>query len=63
MEIIKLLRQGRTEEAWQRCCGFIDLSLEDFMRIQWRLLSEQLGLLKECELGRYIMNGANPHNV
>jgi len=63
MEITELLRQGRDEEAWQRCCGFIDLSLEDFMRIQRRLLSEQLELLKKCELGRYIMNGATPRNL
>ncbi len=63
MEITELLRQGRDEEAWQRCCGFIDLSLEDFMKIQRRLLSEQLELLKRCELGRYIMNGATPRNL
>ncbi|MFC2072916.1 GH3 auxin-responsive promoter family protein [Chloroflexota bacterium] len=63
MEIAKLLRQGKTEEVWQKCCGFIDLSLEDFMKIQKRLLLEQLELMKGCELGRYIVNGANPHNV
>jgi len=62
-EIGELLRQGRTEEVWQRCCGFIDLSIEDFMKIQKRLLLEQLELLKKCELGRYIMNGANPYTV
>ncbi|MEE8353079.1 MAG: GH3 auxin-responsive promoter family protein, partial [Dehalococcoidales bacterium] len=50
--------QGRTEEAWQRCCGFIDLSLADFMRIQSRLLEEQLELMKRCELGKFLMNGA-----
>ena len=33
------------------------------MKIQQRLLSEQLELLKRCELGRYIMNGADPYNV
>ena len=59
----ELLREGRHEELWQRCCGFIDLSLDDFMKIQRRLLLEQLGLLKKCELGQYIMNGANPNNV
>ncbi len=59
----ELLREGKTEEVWQRCCGFIDLSLEDFMRIQRRLLSEQLELLKGCELGRYIMNGGSPRDV
>ena len=59
----ELLKQGRYEELWQRCCGFIDLSLGDFMKIQERLLLEQLELLKKCELGRYILNGADPHTV
>jgi len=59
----KLLKQGKYEELWQRCCGFIDLSLEEFMHIQQRLLLEQLELLKKCELGRYILNGSDPHTV
>ncbi len=59
----ELLREGKTEELWQRCCGFIDLSLGDFMKIQERLLLEQLELLKKSELGRYIMNGAYPFTV
>ena len=58
--LTELLRQGKNEELWQRCCGFIDLSLEDFMRIQRRLLLEQIELLKKCELGRSIIGGANP---
>ena len=62
-ETVRLLKQGRTEEIWQRCCGFIDLSLEDFMRIQRRLLEEQLELLRGCKLGHDIMNGANPYSV
>jgi len=49
----ELLRQGKNEEVWQKCCGFIDLSLADFMRIQKRLLLEQLELLKNCHLGSY----------
>ncbi len=60
---IELLREGKTEELWQRCCGFIDLSLGDFMKVQERLLLEQLEPLKRCELGRYIMNGGNPYTV
>jgi len=59
----ELFKQGNYEELWQRCCGFIDLSLDDFMAIQQRLLIEQLELLKGCELGHYIMNGANPHTI
>lgn len=45
------------------CCGFIDLSLEQFMAIQKRLLLEQIELLKNCELGRKIMHGAMPNTV
>ena len=60
---IDLLRQGRKEELWQMCCGFIDLSLEQFMVIQKRLLVEQIGLLKGCELGRKVMRGAMPETV
>jgi hypothetical protein len=60
---IDLLRQGRKEELWQMCCGFIDLSLEQFMAIQKRLLLEQIGLLQNCELGRKVMRGANPTTV
>jgi len=58
-----LLREGRKEELWQMCCGFIDLSLEQFMAIQKRLLLEQIELLKSCELGRKVMRGAMPETV
>ena len=60
---VELLRQGRKEELWQMCCGFLDLSLEQFMAIQKRLLLEQLELLKKSELGRKVMHGAMPSTV
>ena len=59
----ELFRQGSNEELWQRCCGFIDLSLQEFMNIQSRLLREQLTLLKKCELGRTLLRGANPETL
>lgn len=61
--VADLLRQGRKKELWQRCCGFIDLSREEFMVIQRRLLLEQIELLKNCELGRKVMRGARPKSV
>jgi len=60
---VELLRQGRTEELWRKYCGFVDLSLEEFMHIQKRLLLEQLKLLKEMPLGRKIMRGESPSSV
>ena len=60
---IELLRQGRNEELWQMCCGFLSLTLEQFMAVQKRLLLEQIGLLNRCTLGRKIMRGAKPETV
>jgi hypothetical protein len=59
----ELLVQGKNGELWQRCCSFIDLSLEDCMDIQRRLLLEQIQLLKRCKLGKSIMQGAEPETV
>ena len=61
--INELVKQGRHEELWQMCCGFLDLSLEQFMDIQKRLLLEQIQLLNRCQLGRKLMNGTLPRSV
>jgi hypothetical protein len=59
----ELFKEGHHEELWNRCCGFIDLTIDEFMRIQRQLLMEQLELLKKCELGQTIMHGLSPRNV
>jgi len=60
---VELLRQGRKEELWQMCCGFLNLSLEQFMAIQKRLLLEEIELLKNSELGRRMLGGAMPRTI
>ncbi|MFC1993195.1 GH3 auxin-responsive promoter family protein [Chloroflexota bacterium] len=60
---VELLRQGRNEELWQKCCGFISLNLEQFMVIQKRLLLEQIELLNHSALGKKIMRGARPETI
>ncbi|MEN8613723.1 GH3 auxin-responsive promoter family protein [Dehalogenimonas sp. THU2] len=62
-QLAELFAQGNYDEMWDRCCGFIDLSLSEFMGIQKRLLLEQMELLKNCQLGRGILKGANPTTV
>jgi hypothetical protein len=59
----ELLRQGRRDEIWKKYCGFIDLSLEEFMEIQERLLMEQIQLLGKCELGRKLLRDRLPTSV
>src|SRR4030042_921581 len=63
MRAVDLLRQGRNEELWQMCCGFLSLNLAEFMDIQKSLLLQQLELLKKCSLGDKIMRGAKPETV
>ena len=60
---VELLRQGRNEELWQMCCGFLSLNINEFMDIQKRLLLQQLELLNNCPLGKKIMRGARPKTV
>ncbi len=62
-DISALVKRKRYTELWRMCCGFLDISLDEFMIIQKRLLLEQLTLLKSCELGRRIMQGAMPDTV
>jgi hypothetical protein len=59
----ELLRQGKTEELWQMCCGYLKLNIKEFMDIQERLLLEQLELLKKSPIGKKIMKGAEPKTV
>ncbi len=60
---IELIRQGRHEELWQMCCGFLSLNTSEFMDIQKRLLVQQLELLNKSSLGGKIMGGVKPKTV
>ncbi len=59
----ELFRQGKTREIWQKYCGFIDLSIDGVMKIQKRLLMEQIDLLSKCKLGKKIMGNKIPKSV
>lgn len=42
-------------EIWQRYCGFLDLSLDEFMDIQQHLLIEQINMIAESALAKKFM--------
>ena len=58
-----LLQQGRKEEIWTKYCGFLDFSIDEFMKIQERLLMEQIGLLGKCMMGRMLMGDVIPATI
>ena len=62
-KMMTLLDQKKYEELWHLCCGFIDLSVDQFMNIQKQLLLEQITLLNRCTLGRKLMRGMMPATI
>ena len=60
---IELLKQGRNEELWQMCCGYLKLDIKEFMELQNNLLLQQLELLGNSPIGKKIMRGAKPKTV
>jgi hypothetical protein len=53
-----LLRQGRHEEIWQMCCGYLKYDINQFMAVQKRLLLGQIEALNKSKIGKKLFNGA-----
>ncbi len=58
-----MLRDQEYERIWKAYLGFLDLSIDEFMDIQNRLLLEQIELLKQCRLGQKLLGGARIRTV
>lgn len=54
------LKKCTQREIWEEYCGFLDLSIDEYMDIQFRLLSEQIKRFADCGLGKKIMRGEHP---
>src|SRR3989304_8793998 len=48
-------RLGNQEKAWNKYCGFLDLSLPEFMDIQEQLLMKQVEVIFSSPLARKFM--------
>lgn len=59
----RLLREGRKEELWTKHCGYVNLSMDDFMGIQKRLLKEQLHHVGNSPVGKAIMGDKIPETI
>jgi hypothetical protein len=63
MDLSEKLQNKQYGQIWEQYCGFIDLSMSQYMDIQNRLMLEQIALYADCELGRRIMKGKKPTSV
>ena len=59
----KVFQRGDQEGIWRKYCGFLDLSLREFMEIQEHLLMQQIELVADSPLGRMLMNDQKPASV
>jgi hypothetical protein len=56
--------QDLTEaKLWQRYCGFLDLSIDEFMDIQEELLMDEIDRVADSILGKKIMGNRKPKSV
>ena len=51
------------DELWQRYCGFLDLSPDEFMNIQRQLLLDEIDLVADSTLGKKIIGSRKPKSV
>lgn len=58
----ELFKTGNKEMVWQKYCGFLDLSLTDFMEIQEQLLMDQIELVYDSPLAKKFMS-RKPKNI
>lgn len=56
-------RTHDTAGLWKRYCGFLDLTLEEFLQIQEHLLREQIDLVADSALGEKLLQGQRPATV
>lgn len=64
MTLSEMLKNEDYDKIWSKYCGFLDLSIDEVMEIQERLLMEQIDLLSKSEIGERIMGkGVKPKSI
>ena len=63
MNLKEKLKKQQYKEIWQQYCGFLDLSMDGYMKIQKRLMEEQIQLWSSSGLGQSILKGKHPQNL
>ena len=63
MNLKEKLKKQQYDEIWQQYCGFLDLTMDGFMKIQKRLMEEQIQLWSRSGLGQSILKGKYPQNL
>lgn len=57
------VKTNSRDQIWQEYCGFLDMSLSDYMYTQRRLMEEQIALWSNCPLGRQLLGEERPDSI
>ncbi|HEY42031.1 MAG TPA: hypothetical protein G4O18_09305, partial [Dehalococcoidia bacterium] len=52
-----------SDRIWQKHCGFLDLTTEQFMAVQEILLAQQLERIGDSPLARKLMGDHTPKSI
>ncbi len=63
MRFEEKLKHYSQEEIWAEYCGFLELDISSYMRIQTRLMEEQIEAFRKSELGKTLMGRDNPQSI
>ncbi|MDY3251088.1 MAG: GH3 auxin-responsive promoter family protein [Candidatus Choladocola sp.] len=63
MRFQEKLRRYSKAEIWDEYCGFLNMSMEEYMSMQNRLVMEEIEIWCGSELGRSILHGTTPHTI
>ncbi len=63
MKLDEKLKKKQYEEIWEEYCGFLDLTMEQYMHIQKRLMMEQISLWSKSGLGKKLLKGKTPKTI
>ncbi len=63
MRFQEKLRTASKDQIWQEYCGFLDMSMEEYMAVQRRLVMEQISMWSRSELGKRICRRGVPRNL
>ncbi|WP_434688654.1 GH3 family domain-containing protein [Hungatella sp. SB206] len=63
MKFEEKLKERKDWELWKEYCGFLDLTIDEFMAIQNRLMLEQIRKWRTSGIGKTILKGRNPETI
>lgn len=63
MKFEEKLKERKDWELWKEYCGFLDLTIDEFMAIQNRLMLEQIRKWRASGIGKTILKGRNPETI